>query len=164
MSLVYNEEQQQLDDSAREFLAARSPVSEQRRIRDEQVAEGFAVDIWQQMIEFGWGGIALPEAYGGLEFGFQGFAPVFEHLGRNLTPSPLLSSIVLCGSLINELGDEAQRAELLPALIEGSQRMTLASQGQNRFRPEHLDVAATEHDGAYVLEGQDLWVPDANLV
>lgn len=164
MSLVYNEEQQQLDDSAREFLAARSPVSEQRRIRDEQVAEGFAVDIWQQMIEFGWGGIALPEAYGGLEFGFQGFAPVFEHLGRNLAPSPLLSSIVLCGSLINELGDEAQRAELLPALIEGSQRMTLASQGQNRFRPEHLDVAATERDGAYVLEGQDLWVPDANLV
>ena len=164
MSLVYNEEQQQLDDSAREFLAARSPVNEQRRIRDEKVAQGFDTHIWQQMLEFGWGGIALPEAYGGLEFGFQGFAPVFEHIGRNLAASPLLSSVVLCASLIDEVGNEAQRSELLPALIEGTQRFALATQGQDRFRPEHLDVTVTEQGDSFVLSGQDLWVPDANAV
>lgn len=164
VSLVYNEEQQQLDDSAREFLMARSPVSEQRRLRDQKVAEGFDVQIWQQMLEFGWGGIALPEAYGGLEFGFQGFAPIFEQIGRNLVASPLLTSVVLCGSLIVEVGDEKQRAELLPTLIEGQQRLAFASQGQDRFRPEHLDVAVTEDDAGFVLEGHDLWVPDANLV
>lgn len=163
MSLVYNEEQQQLDDSAREFLAARSPVNEQRRLRDQRVPEGFAVAIWQQMLEFGWGGIDLPEAYGGLAFGFQGFAPVFEQLGRNLTASPLLSSVVLCASLIDDVGDEAQRAQLLPGLIEGTQRLALATQGQNRFRPEQLDVVVTEQADGFVLEGQDLWVPDANL-
>ena len=161
MSLVYNEEQQQLDDSARDFLAARSPVSEQRRIRDQQLPQGFDTSVWQQMLEFGWGGIALPEAYGGLEFGFQGFAPVFEHMGRNLTAAPLLSSIVLCASLIDKVGTEAQRAQLLPALIEGQQRFALASQGQDRFRPEHLDVDVTEQDDGFLLGGEDLWVLDA---
>lgn len=161
MSLVYNEEQQQLDDSAREFLAARSSVSEQRRIRDQQLPQGFDSAVWQQMLEFGWGGIALPEAYGGLEFGFQGFAPVFEHLGRNLTPAPLLSSVVLCASLINDVATEAQRAELLPALIEGQQRFALATQGKDRFHPEHLDVEVSEQGDGFVLGGEDLWVPDA---
>lgn len=154
MSLVYNEEQQQLDDSAREFLAARSPVAEQRRIRDEQVVQAFDQALWQQMLEFGWGGIALPEAYGGLEFGFQGFAPVFEQIGRNLAAAPLVSSVVLCGSLINLLGNEAQRAELLPGLIDGTQRLALATQGQDRFRPEHLDVAVTENSQGFVLEAK----------
>ena len=35
MSLVYSEEQRLLADTARDFLAARSPVSAQRRLRDE---------------------------------------------------------------------------------------------------------------------------------
>ncbi len=163
MSLVYNEEQQQLDDSAREFLAARSPVAEQRRLRDEQVAEGFDGAIWQQMLELGWGGIDLPEADGGLQFGFQGFAPVFIHLGRNLSASPLLSSVVQCAELINQLGNDEQRKEWLPGLIEGQQRLALASHSNDRFRPENLAVKVSVSDGNYILDGADLWVPDGNL-
>lgn len=164
MSLVYNEEQQQLDDSARDFLSARSPVAEQRRLRDQKVPEGFDVEVWQELLELGWGGIALPEAYGGLDFGFQGFAPVFEQIGGNLSASPLLSSIVLCGSLINDLGSEEQRSEWLPALIEGRKRLALAIQSKDRFRPEQLDVDITEVADGFVLNGQDLWVYDAVLV
>jgi len=163
VSLVYNEEQQQLDDSAREFLAARSPVAEQRRLRDDKVAEGFDSAIWQQMLELGWGGIDLPEADGGLEFGFQGFAPVFNHLGRNLAASPLLSSVVLCAELINQLGSEEQRNAWLPGLIEGQQRLALASHNNDRFRPEKLAVNASANGSDYVLDGADLWVPDGNL-
>ena len=163
MSLVYNEEQQQLDDSAREFLAARSPVAEQRRLRDEHVAEGFDSAIWQQMLELGWGGIDLPEADGGLEFGFQGFAPVFNHLGRNLSASPLLSSVVLCAELISQLGNSEQRNEWLPGLIEGQHRLALASHSNDRFRAENLAVKASANDGNYILDGVDLWVPDGNL-
>ncbi|CAM5386332.1 hypothetical protein SSTU70S_00326 [Stutzerimonas stutzeri] len=47
MSLVYNEEQRQLRDSARDFLAARAPVALQRRLRDEGVALGFDDAAWR---------------------------------------------------------------------------------------------------------------------
>ncbi len=164
MSLVYNEEQQQLDDSAREFLASRSPVAEQRRLRDEGVAEGFDGAIWQQMLDLGWGGIDLPEAYGGLEFGFQGFAPVFNHLGRNLSAAPLLSSVVLCAGLVNELGSGTQREQWLPGLVDGQQRLALASHSNDRFHHENLAVSASVIGSDYVLNGADLWVPDGNLV
>lgn len=160
MSLVYNEEQQQLDDSARDFLAARCSIAEQRRLRDEQVTEGFNVSVWNEMLELGWGGIALPEQYGGLEFGFQGFAPVFDQVGRNLSASPLLSSIVLCGSLIEALGDEKQRETLLPALISGELRLALALHSQDRFCADDVGVEVVADGNDYLLSGTALWVPD----
>ena len=41
MNLIYNEDQRLLADSAGEFLAARSPVSRQRALRDEAQAGGW---------------------------------------------------------------------------------------------------------------------------
>lgn len=163
MSLVYNEEQQQLDDSAREFLAARSPVAAQRKIRDQKSETGFDPQVWAEMLDLGWGGIALPERYGGLEFGFQGFAPVFEHIGRQLAASPLQSSVVLCGSLIEALGSEAQKQSLLPALIEGKTRLALALHEQDRFRAEDIQASAVIEGEELVVNADDLWVPDGWL-
>lgn len=160
VSLVYNEEQQQLDDSAREFLAARCAVAEQRRLRDEKVSEGFSNSVWKEMLELGWGGIALPEEYGGLEFGFQGFAPVFDQIGRKLSASPLLSSVVLCGSVIEHLGSEDQCQALLPALITGEQRLALALHSQDRFRAEDVGVTVQTDGDSYLLSGNGIWVPD----
>lgn len=160
MSLIYNEEQQQLDDSAREFLSARCAVAEQRRLRDDKVPEGFSDSAWKEMLELGWGGIALPEAYGGLEFGFQGFAPVFDQIGRKLSATPLLSSVVLCGSVIEQVGSEEQRQALLPALIFGEQRLALALHSQDRFRAEDVGVSVQTNGDGYLLSGNDIWVPD----
>lgn len=160
MSLIYNEEQQQLDDSAREFLSARCAVAEQRRLRDDKVPEGFSDSAWKEMLELGWGGIALPEAYGGLEFGFQGFAPVFDQIGRKLSATPLLSSVVLCGSVIEQVGSEEQRQTLLPALISGEQRLALALHSQDRFRAEDVGVSVQTDGEGYLLSGNDIWVPD----
>lgn len=161
MSLVYNEEQRQLLDSARDFLAARASVSQQRRLRDEGVALGFDDSAWRGMLELGWSAVAFPEDLGGLAFGFAGFAPLFEELGRHLSPSPILSSIVLCGNLIEELGSEAQRQALIPALISGEQRLTLALEENHRHQPERVALRAVADAGDYVLVGTKSWVPDA---
>lgn len=106
------------------------------------------------------GGIALPEQFGGLEFGFQGFAPVFEQIGRQLTAAPLQSSVVLCGSVIEELGSDEHKTALLPALISGELRLAMAMGAQHSFqRNQILATAKTEGD-ELVLNASDLWVPD----
>lgn len=161
MSLVYNEEQRQLQDSARDFLAARAPVAQQRRLRDEGVALGFDEAAWRGMLELGWSAVAFPEEQGGLAFGFAGFAPLFEELGRHLSPSPLLSSIVLCGSLIEALGSEVQRQTLIPALISGEQRLALALEERHRHAPERVALQAVADADDYLLAGSKSWVLDA---
>lgn len=161
MSLVYNEEQRQLRDSARDFLAARAPVALQRRLRDEGAALGFDDIAWRGMLELGWSAVAFPEEVGGLAFGFAGYAPIFEELGRHLSASPLLSSIVLCGNLIETLGSAAQRETLLPALIGGEQRFALALEEGTRHAPEAVTLQAHEEADDFVLAGRKSWVIDA---
>lgn len=161
MSLVYNEEQRQLQDSARDYLAARAPVALQRKLRDEAVALGFDDAAWRGMLELGWGAVAFPEELGGLDFGFAGFAPIFEEMGRHLSASPLLSSVVLCGSLIEQLGSVAQRQTLVPQLASGERRLALALEEKHRHGPESVQLLALEEADDFVLAGIKSWVPDA---
>jgi len=56
-----------LKDAAAGFLAEKAPVAALRALRDERNADGFSRDLWQEMAELGWAGIAIPEHYGGLD-------------------------------------------------------------------------------------------------
>src|SRR5690606_30700881 len=136
------EDQLQLQDSARDFLSARSPVAVQRRLRDEGSAAGFSAEVWSGMLELGWSAVAFSEQDGGLDFGFAGFAPLFEEIGRHLSASPLLSSVVLCGGLIEQLGTEQQRQLWLPQLISGELRLALALEETARHAPDEIGVTA----------------------
>ena len=76
MALVLNEEQRLLQDTTREFLAKHAPVEALRKLRDERDPIGYDPELWQQMAEMGWTSIIVPEAYGGLDFGFLGLGVV----------------------------------------------------------------------------------------
>ena len=160
MSLVYSEEQRLLADSAREFLAARSPVAAQRRLRDEACEPGYDPQLWQEAVGLGWSGIPFPEALGGLDFGCMGLGPIFEAMGRNLSASPLLSSVVLGGSLIHLAGSVAQQDQWLAALISGERRLALALEEHPRHGPAHTALTATAAHGGYRLDGEKFFVID----
>ena len=160
MSLVYSEEQRLLADTASEFLAARSPVSAQRRLRDEGSAEGFDTALWQEMVNLGWSAIPFPESLGGLEFGCKGLGAVFEQIGSKLGAAPLLSSIVLGGSVLELAGSAAQQSEWLPALIAGERRIALALDEQPRHDPAGTALAARREGEGWVLTGDKVFVVD----
>lgn len=160
MSLVYSEEQRLLADTARDFLAARSPVGALRRLRDEGSAEGFDPALWQEMVNLGWSAIPFPEALGGLDFGCKGLGAVFEQIGSKLGAAPLLSSIVLGGSVLELAGSAAQQAEWLPALIAGEKRIALALDEQPRHDPAGTALAARREGEGWVLTGDKVFVVD----
>ena len=160
MSLIYTEEQQMLVDTAREFLAARSPVSAQRALRDRNDALGFEPELWNEMLELGWSAIPFPEALGGLEFGYKGMGAVFEELGRHLSPSPMLSSVVLSGGLLQAAGSEAQQQEWLTALISGEKRLALAVDEGPRHNPMAIELSVESTSDGYRLNGDKVMVFD----
>ena len=82
MSFLLNDEQRQLGDSATEFLKAQSPISLQRRLRDERAPLGFEPALWQQVVDLGWPAAVFPETYDGLGVGYPGLGAVFEAMGR----------------------------------------------------------------------------------
>lgn len=160
MSLVFSEEQRLLADTAVEFLAARSPVAAQRRLRDAGPAEGFDAGLWRDIVALGWSAIPFAEEHGGLAFGCQGLGAVFEQIGATLAATPLLSSVVLGGGAIALAGDAAQHAAWLPALIAGGRRVALAVDEQPRHDPAGTALAARRDGEAWVLDGDKVFVAD----
>lgn len=160
MSLRYSDEQRLLADSARDFLAARSPVSVQRRLRDDAVTMGFEPQLWREAVELGWSAIPFPEEFGGLDFGCKGLGPIFESLGRNLSATPLLSSVVLGGSLMHLAGNSAQQTHWLQAVVGGEQRLALAVDERSRHAPKHIAFEAKAEGDGYRLHGEKFWVVD----
>ncbi len=160
MSLLLNEEQGQLRDSAHEFLAERSPVALQRALRDRDEALGFEPSLWREVAGMGWTAAVFPEAYGGLDFGWQGLASVFEYSGRTLAALPLLSSVVLGGGALLRLGDEAQRRRFLPGIIDGSCRFALALEEGARHDPLQVRTSARRDGADWLLDGEKWFVID----
>lgn len=160
MSLRYNDDQRLLADSARDFLAARSPVSAQRRLRDDGESLGFMPQVWRDAVELGWSAIPFPEDFGGLDFGCKGLGPIFESMGRNLSATPLLSSVVLGGSLVHLAGNAVQHTHWMQAIIAGEQRLALAVDEHSRHDPSRIALQALANDAGYRLQGDKFWVVD----
>jgi alkylation response protein AidB-like acyl-CoA dehydrogenase len=161
MALVLNEEQQMLRDSAKSFIQESSPVSSLRERRDR--GEDWSPDLWAGMAEMGWTGITIPAEHGGLEFGYVGAGLVFEECGRTLAASPLLSSSIVCASLITALGSDSQQAALLPAIAAGETILTLALNESSRFDPAAVALTATANGDGFVLSGNKANVLDAAI-
>ena len=52
--MILNEEQNMLKDAAREFCKNNMPISQLRRLRDDNDANGFDRDSWKSMADLGW--------------------------------------------------------------------------------------------------------------
>jgi acyl-CoA dehydrogenase len=161
MALVLNEEQVMLRDSAAGFLAQKATVAHLRALRDGGSARGFSDEVWAEMVEMGWAGIAIPEDFGGLGYGYTGLGLLLEQAGRNLSASPLQSTVLVAATVIGELGNKQQKEQLLSAIAAGETLASLALQERAHHAP--LNCAATAvRDGAdFVIRGTKVLVQDA---
>ena len=161
MALVLNEEQVMLKEAAAGFLAEKATVAHQRQLRDSASERGFEDAVWNEMAEMGWAGIAIAEEFGGLGYGYTGLGLVLEQAGRNLSASPLQSTVLVAATLIDALGSDAQKQALLPAIAAGDKLVSLALQEGPHHAPEQTALAATAEGDDYVLNGSKVLVQDA---
>lgn len=161
MALVLTEEQVMLKESAAGLLARKAGVAQLRALRDAGDELGFSRDVWQEIATMGWPGIAIPEAYGGLGYGYTGLGLVLEQAGRHLSPTPLQASVLVGATAVSALGTEAQKQALLPALAAGEVLVSLALQEGAQHAPEQTALTADSNGDGYVLTGSKTLVLDA---
>ncbi|MYD44233.1 MAG: acyl-CoA dehydrogenase [Gammaproteobacteria bacterium] len=163
MPMILNEDQNILKDTAKEFCADNTPISQLRKLRDDDSADGFDRDTWNSMSELGWAGIPFPEDFGGLGFGYKGLGVVTEELGRNLAASPLYASVWVGGTILNLGGSDAQKRELLTNVASGELLLAVALEESHRHDPYGVSTTATASGGSLVINGNKTFVLDGHV-
>ena len=162
MALLFNEEQQYLKDTAKDFVQKNAPINHFRELRDSKDETGYSKELWKQMAELGWAGILISEEYGGSDFGMMGMGGILEETGRCLVPSPLFSTALLGASLI-ELGGKAdQKKDLLTKIAKGELTTAFALEEGSRHTPYRISTTAEKKGKDFVLNGKKTFVLDGH--
>ena len=162
MDFGLSEEQQQLKESARGFLAKECPTTLVRRIMASD--DGMPRELWAAMAKLGWHGLVVPEKFGGAGLTMLDVAMLLEELGFANTPGPFLFSSVLAAKILAEGGSDDLSSKWLPKLANGAAIGTVAIVEQGGGLGAS-DIAATARkDGAgWKLNGAKWFVPYANV-
>ena len=163
MPLILNEEQVLVRDSARAFLADHGPVSHLRKLRDSRDAEGFSRALWKKFAEMGFCGVLVPEDLGGSGLGYVEAGVVMEEIGRNLTPSPFLSTSIVGATALLRDGNKARSRELLPKIAAGDLLLALAVDERAKHAPSATALRAERSGNGFALTGDKCFVVDGHV-
>jgi alkylation response protein AidB-like acyl-CoA dehydrogenase len=163
MALVLTEEQELLQQTAREFIRDHSPVKKLRELRDTRDEVGFSRGLWQEMAELGWAGIIFPEECGGSGFDYAELGVILEECGRQLVAQPLLSTVLLAGNAVLLGGNETQHKDVLPALCSGERILAMALQEAPHHDPYRVALRAEADGSGYRLSGEKVFVLDGHV-
>ncbi|MCP1911912.1 alkylation response protein AidB-like acyl-CoA dehydrogenase [Bradyrhizobium elkanii] len=162
MALVLTEEQSMLRDSARGLISDKAPVAHLRGLRDAKDATGFSRELWKTFAEMGFSGLLVPDQFGGSGLGCVEAGIVMEEIGRTLMPSPFLATSVLAASALSRGGSEAQKAQHLPKIADGSLLAALAIDEGAKHRPLQTKLQATRSGNGFKLSGDKAFVLDGH--
>ena len=163
---MLSEEQEELRRVLRSFLADTSPPGAVRRLMETE--DGFDRSTWRRMAgELGLQALALPEAVGGMGFGWVELGIVFEELGRALAGGPFLATVALAaGALLapdgGEGGDDgAAAAELLPGIAAGDTLATVAvTEDAGSWEEAGVQASAVPSGDGWTITGTKSYVLD----
>jgi alkylation response protein AidB-like acyl-CoA dehydrogenase len=124
MNFEFSDEQKQLGNEARRFLADKCPTTAVRAVLEGP--EPYDKALWAGLAEMGFLGVVIPEEHGGLGLGYLELCVIAEEMGRALAPVPFSSSVFLATEFLLVAGSQEQKARWLPKLASGAAIGTFA--------------------------------------
>ncbi|MFI1582099.1 acyl-CoA dehydrogenase family protein [Embleya sp. NPDC020630] len=161
VDVEFSDEQQEIRKALRDVFDRHSDSPAVRAVMATET--GYDAEVWRRVCEqTGLAGLAIPEQYGGVGFGFTELVVALEEMGRALFPSPFLASSVLTAYALLHAGDEAARAEYLPGLAAGETlgALALAEPGRRDVRAVEMAARADGDGGGWRLDGVKTHVID----
>lgn len=115
MDFGFTDDQREIQRTARQLLGERARPE---RVREHAESGRADEQLWRELCELGWPGIAIAEEYGGQGLGCIELSILCEEMGRSLAPVPFLPSAI-AAAVIEHGGSPEQRERWLPGLAAG---------------------------------------------
>jgi alkylation response protein AidB-like acyl-CoA dehydrogenase len=169
LELDLDDEQQQLLESTRGFLARHYPLADARAVLEGERA--IDPEGWRRAAEMGWTAILAGAELSGLEAGPPEATVVAEEIGRAVNWAPFLGNALAVAALAgppgrrNELRDGSAAAALLERLVAGEASAAWAGpepRGESWGAGE-IGTEARRDGNGFVIDGAKRLVVDADL-
>ena len=162
MDFEFSDEQRQLRDSVRTFLAKEYPFDRLRALK--RSAAGWDPAVWRGLAELGVLALNVPSSLGGLGYGPVETLALMDACGPSLMLEPVLTSAVIATALLCEFENAAPAADLLREMGRGDRVSSVAhfEPGTN-FETGWVETRAAARGEAYVLNGHKAAVLHAGL-
>ncbi|HEY0628168.1 MAG TPA: acyl-CoA dehydrogenase family protein [Sphingomicrobium sp.] len=158
--MILTEDQRLLQDTVRPFMAEEGAIKKQlRHWRDTGCTDGYGTELWKQFAELGLTGILIPESQGGAGLGAVEAELVLEEVGRNLTPSPFLTTAVVA---VRALEGSAQADRWFPGILAGETVAALAVDEGKHHDPRQVSLEAKRQGNGFLLNGAKQFVVHGN--
>jgi alkylation response protein AidB-like acyl-CoA dehydrogenase len=158
MNFDFSDEQKQLRDEARKFLAEKCPPKAVRVVLDGKAP--YDRELWKGLADMGFLGVAIPEEFGGAGAGHLELCVIAEEMGRALAPVPFSSTVYLAAEAILLAGSDAQKQKWLPLIASGAAIGTLALfEGKGNPSPQAIKLSGS----GGILTGVKKPVPDGAI-
>ncbi|MDA9500633.1 acyl-CoA dehydrogenase family protein [Bradyrhizobium sp. CCBAU 11357] len=158
MNFDFSDDQKQLRDQARKFLAEKCSPKAVRVVLDGKAP--YDKELWKGLAEMGFLGVAIPEEFGGAGAGHLELCVIAEEMGRANAPVPFSSTVYLAAEALLIAGSDAQKKKWLPAVAAGEAIGTLAL-FEGKGNPSPKNVRLTAANG--VLNGVKKPVADGGI-
>lgn len=153
MDFKLTEEQLMLQETAARLV--RDVYGFEHREQYRQSRQGFSGPFMQQLGELGLCAVPFAEAYGG--YGGSGVENmlIMTELGRGLCLEPYLHSVIFSGGLVEQLGTDTQKDQLLPQVGSASLQLAVAlDEPQSHYQLHDVQTTAEPVSGGWKLNGR----------
>ncbi len=161
MNFELNDEQRQIRDTIREvaqaeFAPRAHEIDETSRFPQENV---------DRLVELGFMGLPIPEAYGGAGADTVCYAITVEELAAACGSTALIyaAHVSLGASPFYLFGTEAQKQKYLPRLCNGGLGAFGLTEPHTGSDASNTRTVAEKRDGGWVLNGQKMWITNGAL-
>jgi 3-oxocholest-4-en-26-oyl-CoA dehydrogenase beta subunit len=160
MDFNFTEEQTMVRDLVQGILE--KEITHERLKKIEADADWFDRPLWATLAETGVLGLVVPEALGGMGFGFLELCILLQEIGRAVAPVPVFPTLVLGALPIREFGTEAQQQTWLAGVTAGETILT-AALAEDVLHANKPGTSARKDGNDWILDGQMNLVPAAHI-
>ena len=162
MDFQLTEEQLELQRTVADVLGKECPPDLARGVVEQADGSGDRVDgLWKTLVGLDWPGLALPEAVGGIGYGWVEQAIVCEQLGRACAPGPYLATVTEFAPAVLAAGTDEDAERFVGPVVRGEVTGALAvDEGAGTWLIDGVAATATADGDDLVLAGTKRFVAD----
>jgi isovaleryl-CoA dehydrogenase len=162
-TLQLNDERRAFVESIRDFCRRECGTREQR---DRLTGGGEHLhnqELYEQMADLGWLGVAVPEEYGGSGGGAVDMCLLLDELAHGLAPVGGIGTTFIVAGAYERFGTEEQKQEILGGIVRGAVEAIAMSEPEAGSDVGSLTCRAERRDGTYIVNGQKTWISNAHI-